>query len=144
MSEQLLYAAAATFEAARNVSLLPEGHRSRRKHGHSFLAEVRCALPEGWASFPGAEVDQLREQLTTVVAPLDYNDLNGQIEQPTDENLARWVRKHLVISGIESVGVQSTQHEGVDLDRNDSAHIWRRYVFQSAHQLPNVDRKSVV
>lgn len=140
MSEQLLYAAAATFEAARNVSLLPEGHRSRRKHGHSFLAEVRCALPEGWGSFPGAEVDQLREQLTTVVAPLDYNDLNGQIEQPTDENLARWVRKHLVISGIESVGVQSTQHEGVDLDRNDSAHIWRRYVFQSAHQLPNVPR----
>lgn len=138
MSEQLLYASAANFEAARRVPLLPEGHRSRRQHGHSFLADVRCALPEGWASFPGGEVDQLREQLIGAVAPLDYSDLNSQLEQPTDENLARWVRKRLDISGIESVGVQSTQHEGVDLDRNDNAHVWRRYVFQSAHQLPSV------
>lgn len=138
MSGQLLYAAAANFEAARKVSLLPEGHRSRGKHGHSFLAEVRCAIPEGWASFPGGEVDQMRDQLMAVVAPLDYSDLNSLLEQPTDENLARWVRERLAIAGIESVGVQSTQHEGVDLDRNDSAHIWRRYVFQSAHQLPNV------
>lgn len=138
MAEQLLYVAAANFEAARHVSLLPEGHRSRRQHGHSFMSDIRCALPDGWASFPGGEVDQLREQLIAAVAPLDYNDLNNQLEQPTDENLARWVRKRLAIAGIESVGVQSTQHEGVDLDQNDSAHIWRRYMFQSAHQLPNV------
>ncbi len=138
MSEQLLYAAATNFEAARCVTLLPEGHRSRRLHGHSFLVDVRCVLPEGWASFPGGEVDQLREQLITAVAPLDYNNLYTQLEQPTDENLTRWVRTHLAIPGIESVGIQSTLHEGVDLDRNDSAHIWRRYVFQSAHQLPNV------
>ena len=32
----------------------------------------------------------------------------------------------------------STPHEGVDLDRNDHAHVWRRYVLQSAHRLPNV------
>ncbi len=138
MADQLLYTAAASFEAARCVLILPEGHRSRRLHGHSFLAEVRCALPEGWASFPGGEVEGLREKLISTIAPLDYNKLNNELEQPTDENLARWVTSRLAVPGIESVGVQSTKHEGVDLDNKQHAHIWRRYVFESAHQLPNV------
>ncbi len=138
MPEQLLYTAAVNFEAARHVLLLPQGHRSRQLHGHSFLAEVRCALPEGWASFPGGEVEELREKLSATISPLDYNDLNLEIEQPTDENLARWVRSRLDMPGIESSGVQSTQHEGVDLDLKEHAHIWRRYTFESAHQLPNV------
>lgn len=140
MAEQLLFAAAVEFESARRVTLLPEGHRSRRLHGHSFLAKVRVALREGWASFPGGEVDGLRDRLSSAVAPLDYNDLNQQLSQPTDENLARWVRTRLDLAWIENIGVQSTQHEGVDLDRNEQAHIWRRYIFQSAHRLPNVPK----
>lgn len=138
MAEQLLYTAAANFEAARRVLILPDGHRSRKLHGHSFLAEVRCALSEGWASFSGGEVEELREKLIATISPLDYSDLNHELEQPTDENLARWVRSRLDISGIESIGVQSTLHEGVDLDLKEHAHIWRRYTFESAHQLPNV------
>jgi len=138
MAEQLLFGAAVGFEAARAVSLLPEGHRSRRLHGHSFLANVRVALPDGWAAFPGAEVDQLRDRLAAAIGPLDYQHLNLQVDQPTDENLARWVRRQLDMRGIDTVGIQSTQHEGVDLDRNNHAHVWRRYVFQSAHQLPKV------
>lgn len=138
MAEQLLYTAIANFEAARRVLILPEGHRSRKLHGHSFISEVRCALPEGWASFPGGEVEELRENLASTITPLDYNELNRELKQPTDENLARWVRARLTVPGIESVGVQSTRHEGVDLDNKDHAHIWRRYLFESAHQLPNV------
>ena len=60
MSEKLLFAAAVPFESARRVTLLPEGHRSRRLHGHSFLAKVRVEIPSGWASFPGGEVGQLQ------------------------------------------------------------------------------------
>ena len=40
--------------------------------------------------------------------------------------------------GIQQVGIQSTQHSGVDLDVNGMAHVWRRYRFQAAHKLPNV------
>ena len=76
MTEKLLYVAAANFEAARRVSILPEGHRSRNLHGHSFLAKARCALPDGWASFPGGEVRELRERLASIIPPLDYNELN--------------------------------------------------------------------
>jgi 6-pyruvoyltetrahydropterin/6-carboxytetrahydropterin synthase len=146
--ERILFTAAAGFEAACRVDLLPEGHRSRRLHGHGYLADVRCALPAGWASFPGGEVEELRACLAAAVEPLDYNELNREIEQPTDENIARWVRSRLAVAGsgnaaidnagIENVGVQSTRDEGADLDRKEHAHIWRRYTFESAHRLPNV------
>jgi 6-pyruvoyltetrahydropterin/6-carboxytetrahydropterin synthase len=138
MTEQLLFAAAAPFESARQVTCLPEGHRSRRIHGHSFLARVRAKLPVGWAHFPGGEVDKLHRELTRCIAPLDYRLLNELLEQPSDENLSRWVRSHLDVPGVEQVGVQSTSCAGVELDRRERAHIWRRYIFESAHRLPNV------
>ncbi|QKE37695.1 6-carboxytetrahydropterin synthase [Ferrovum myxofaciens] len=138
MTDQFLYTASVNFEAARRVLLLPEGHRSRNLHGHSFLAEVRCALPDDWASFPGGEVEELKDKLASIISPLDYSELNCELEQPTDENLARWIRSRLDLPSVESVGVQSTLHEGVDLDLKEHAHIWRRYTFESAHQLPNV------
>ena len=126
------------FEAARQVTLLPEGHRSRRIHGHSFLARIRARLPQGWASFPGGEVGDLQQHLAHCVALLDYRLLNEVLEQPTDENLARWVRAKLKLPGLQQVGIQSTLHEGVELDAGDHAHIWRRYTFEAAHRLPNV------
>jgi 6-pyruvoyltetrahydropterin/6-carboxytetrahydropterin synthase len=101
---------------------------------------VRAVLPDGWASFPGGEVGELRARLSSCVKPLDYNDLNLALAQPTDENLARWVRAKIEAPGVDVVGVQSTGHEGVDIDRNNDAHIWRRYVFEAAHRLPNVPR----
>ena len=138
MTEDLLYAASAGFESARRVGALPDGHRSSRLHGHSFLAEIRARLPEGWGGFAGGEVDALAARLAAAVAPLDYNELNRELDTPTDENLARWLRARLQVPGLDSIGIQSTQHEGVDLDGADHAHVWRRYVFQSAHRLPNV------
>lgn len=136
--ELLLYTIAVGFEAARQVTVLPEGHKARNLHGHSFLAKVRCDLPAGWGSFPGAEVEELAARFKSTVAPLDYKDLNQLIPEPTDENLARWIYKQFPVSGIENIGLQSTQSQGVDLDADGHAHIWRRYRFEAAHQLPNV------
>lgn len=136
--EKLLYTAAVGFEAARRVKELPEGHRSRRLHGHSFVAKVRAALPAGWASFEGGQVDELDRALADATAALDYSCLNEILPTPTDENVARWLRSGLRVPGLESVGIQSTLDEGADLDGNQHAHIWRRYFLQSAHRLPHV------
>lgn len=137
-----LFTASATFESACQIDALPVGHRSRGLHGHSYLATVRAELPAGWAPFPGAEVDALRDCLTRCIAPLDHALLNQHIAQPTDENIARWIRQRLEsefqVPGITQVGIQSTPNSGVDLDANGQAHVWRRYRFQAAHQLPNV------
>lgn len=138
MTEHTYHIATTGFEAARRVSILPDGHPGRRLHGHSFLARARAEIGEGWAEYPGGEMARLKTLLDACVAPLDYNDLNALLPIPTDEDLARWVRHRLDVPGLESVGVQSTQNQGADLDENGDAHIWRRFRFEAAHQLPRV------
>jgi 6-pyruvoyltetrahydropterin/6-carboxytetrahydropterin synthase len=141
MSIRQLISAAATFEAALRVGALPDGHRSRRLHGHSFFVAARAALAPGWAPFVGAEVGELRRCVEQAVAPLDYSLLNDTLPVPTDENLARFVAAALDaagVPGLAQVSVHSTPHSGVDLDLRGNAHIWRRYRFQAAHRLPRV------
>lgn len=134
----VLTLASTGFEAARQVDVLPEGHRCRSLHGHSFQATVFAELPKSFAPYPGGEVDALRARLEQAIAPLNYAHLNEVVEQPTDENLARWIRQALKVPGIDRVAVQSTANQGVDLDRDSQAHVWRRFRFQAAHWLPNV------
>ncbi len=135
----LLHSAGTGFEAACHIPALPEGHRSRRLHGHSYFARARCALPADWAPFPGGEVASLQERLQTACAPLDHTLLNEHVDNPTDENLARWLRPRLAdVPGLHQLSIYSTPHSGVDLDDADHAHVWRRYRFQSAHWLPHV------
>ena len=138
MTEKIFHVAAAPFEAARRVSILPEGHRSRRLHGHSFFARVRAELPPGYALFPGGETSVLQQALDRCIATLDYRDLNEHLPVPTDENLARLVGRCLEVPGIESVGIQSTRDQGADIDRSEHAHVWHRFRFEAAHQLPKV------
>jgi 6-pyruvoyltetrahydropterin/6-carboxytetrahydropterin synthase len=138
MKPLLLTVATGNFESARHVDVLPEGHRCRGLHGHSFQASVFAEVAENWAPFPGGEVSALRQRMEQVLEPLNYVHLNRLIEQPTDENIARWIRRELGIQGIDRVAIQSTSNQGVDLDRDAMAHVWRRYKFQAAHRLPNV------
>ena len=140
MTERVYHVAAAPFEAACRVPILPAGHRSRQLHGHSYIARVRAALPAGWGGFPGAETAALARALGDRVAALDYCDLNAHLPVPTDENLARWLRDRLTpdLPGIETVGIRSTRHQGADLDGTDHCHVWRRFRFEAAHRLPRV------
>lgn len=138
MKPIVLTVATGSFESARHVDVLPKGHRCRNIHGHSFRASVFSELPPDWAPFPGGEVNALRSRIEAALAPLNYVHLNKIVDQPTDENLARWIRSALDLDGVDRVAVQSTAHQGVDLDRTGAAHVWRRYKFQAAHRLPNV------
>ncbi len=144
MTQQLLYAASATFESARHITQAPDGSRAHRLHGHGFRASVRVGAPptdetnHRLAAFAGGEVDALRQRMVERIAPLDYQLLNDHVAAPTDENLARWIRARLQLQAIERVGLQSTRNQGVDLDVNDRAQIWRRYEIEAAHRLPNV------
>jgi 6-pyruvoyltetrahydropterin/6-carboxytetrahydropterin synthase len=140
VTERIYHVAAAPFEAACRVPILPAGHPSRRPHGHSYIARVRAALPPGWGGFPGAETAALAHALGDRVAALDYSDLNTHLPVPTDENLARWLRDRLTseVPGIETVGIRSTRHQGADLDGADHCHVWRRFRFEAAHRLPRV------
>jgi len=133
-----LHAASSRFEAARQVDMLPDGHRCRRMHGHGFTATAYAAVPADWAAYSGGEVAALQRQIDRCTGLLDYGVLNERLAQPTDENLARWIRERLDAPGIDRVAVQSTPNQGVEVDARDHAHVWRRYRFQAAHQLPHV------
>ncbi len=95
-------------------------------------------MPPELAAFPGGEVLAVRQALQRCIAPLDYQDLNAYLAVPTDENLARWVRARFELPGLTSVGIRSTADQGADLDGRDHVHVWRRFRFEAAHQLPNV------
>lgn len=135
------YVTASTlFEAARKVGILPHDHRSRRLHGHSFIARIRTRLgTETWADFPGDEPRFLESRLKDCVRDLDYRYLNDIISVPTDENISRYISSRMAgVPGVEMVGVQSTDDAGVNLDEHNQAHVWRKFRFEAAHQLPNV------
>lgn len=144
MTQQLLYAASATLESARRIPQAPESSRAYRVHGHSFRVSVRVGAPpsddqrRSLAPFAGAEVDALRTRLVERIAPLDYRLLNDHVAVPSDENLARWIRARLQLQDIARIGLQSTRNQGVDLDADDRAQIWRRYEFEAAHRLARV------
>ncbi len=142
MTDTIYYIASAPFESACKIDILPKNHPAAQLHGHSSSASVRVPLTTA-ASELNSETKQeavsfLKEHLQTTIKPLNYTFLNQQINIPTDENLARWIHKKINLSGIDRVAIQSTHDSGVDLDNNGHAHIWRRYRFEAAHQLPNV------
>lgn len=97
-------------------------------------------MQAGWADFPGGEVEKLRQRLTAALVPLDYRHLNEQLVDPSDINIARWLARQLAdpALGQMEIGIDSTERQGALLDAAGQAHVWRRYVFQSAHRLPNV------
>ena len=101
-----------TFEAAHWLPTFPEGHKCRRMHGHSFRVDVVVAgeVPEE----PGYLIDygQMKAAIGPVKALLDHyalNDVAG-LENPTAENLARWVYERLrpALPMLESIRVHET------------------------------------
>jgi 6-pyruvoyltetrahydropterin/6-carboxytetrahydropterin synthase len=81
------------FEAAHALPKVPPGHKCARMHGHSFKVELSVVgdvNPEtGWLIDFGVIDDLWRP----IHARIDHNTLNDIVglENPTSENLARWL-----------------------------------------------------
>ena len=85
------------FEAAHDLPSFPEGHKCRRLHGHSFRFDV---VVEGEVDpKKGYLIDygDIKAAASPIVKQLDHyylNDIEG-LENPTSENLARWLFEKL-------------------------------------------------
>jgi 6-pyruvoyltetrahydropterin/6-carboxytetrahydropterin synthase len=81
------------FEAAHKLPKVPEGHKCRRLHGHSFKVELTIEGPvnpeTGWLIDFGV----LHDLWKPLHAELDHNYLNDieGLENPTSEVLAFWI-----------------------------------------------------
>lgn len=130
-SSTLYRVAAVPFEAACHIPVLDSTHSSFRLHGHSYRTRLRAVATV-------SSDENLLSRLQQAVAPLHYSLLNDHIAVPTDENIVRWIYQRLDNLAIDNIGVQSTVDQGVDIDAAGYAHIWHKFRFEAAHQLPNV------
>ncbi len=85
------------FEAAHLLPHLPETHKCRRLHGHSFMVEIairgQCDPHLGWVM----DYADLSAAFKPLLAQLDHyylNEIPG-LENPTSENIAIWIWSRL-------------------------------------------------
>ncbi len=86
-----------TLEAAHHLPNVPENHKCRRLHGHSFRIEIHVAGPvqdrAGWIM----DFADLTRAFQPLYEQLDHHYLNEieGLENPTSEHLARWIWRRL-------------------------------------------------
>ena len=90
-----------TFEAAHHLPHVPETHRCRRLHGHSYRVELQLA--DEVDAFSGFVVDffDVEKAFQPLLERLDHhllNEIDG-LENPTAENIAIWIYQR-VKSGL--------------------------------------------
>lgn len=80
-------------EAAHQLPNVPEGHKCRRLHGHSFRVEIVVSGPVGEQTGWVMDFADISAAFKPLYAQLDHyflNDIEG-LENPTSENLAKWI-----------------------------------------------------
>ena len=82
-----------TIEAAHRLPNLPESHKCYRLHGHSFKIEVHVTgevdQNTGWI-MDFADISAAFKPLFERLDHHYLNEIEG-LENPTSENLARWI-----------------------------------------------------
>jgi 6-pyruvoyltetrahydropterin/6-carboxytetrahydropterin synthase len=105
-----------TFEAAHLLPNLPEGHKCRRLHGHSYTVRVFAEGPvdpdTGWV----VDFGDIQEAFRPIRDQLDHcylNDIPG-LENPTSESLAQWIwgRLHPRLHHLSKIQIMETCTSG--------------------------------
>lgn len=99
-------------EAAHRLPNVPPGHKCARLHGHSFAIEIHVrGEPDprsGWVM----DFADIKKAFAPLHDQLDHRYLNEVpgLENPTSENLARWIWQRLkpALPLLSKVVVQET------------------------------------
>lgn len=105
-----------TFESAHRLPNVPTGHKCARVHGHSFRVDLHVEGPVdphlGWVMDFGV----IKQAFAPLLERLDHyylNDVPG-LENPTSENLAKWIWQRLqpALPQLSAVVVHETCTSG--------------------------------
>jgi 6-pyruvoyltetrahydropterin/6-carboxytetrahydropterin synthase len=105
-----------TFEAAHRLPNVAPEHKCARLHGHSFRVEIRLegevAEKSGWVR----DFAEIEAAFAPHLDALDHrylNEIDG-LENPTSENLARWIWRRLKpgLPELAAVTIRETCTDG--------------------------------
>ena len=103
-------------EAAHHLPNVPEDHKCRRLHGHSFIIEIHVSGPVGQDTGWVMDFSDLKQIFQPLYDQLEHNYLNEiqGLENPTSENLAIWIWDKLipVLPQLSKVAVKETCNSG--------------------------------
>jgi 6-pyruvoyltetrahydropterin/6-carboxytetrahydropterin synthase len=112
-----------TFEAAHRLPRVPEGHKCARLHGHSFRVAIHVAGPLGTETGWVQDFADLKDAFEPLYRTLDHNYLNDipGLENPTSEELARWIWQRLqpTLPALTKVVVRETCTSGCIYEGRD-------------------------
>lgn len=100
------------FEAAQTLPNVPEGHKCRQMHGHSFKVEVTVAGQSdpatGWF-YDHAAIGKAMRPLVEMLDHRYLNEIEG-LENPTIENMAGWFWQKLApqLPGLFEIVIHET------------------------------------
>lgn len=83
------------FEAAHALPRVPEAHKCRRMHGHSFRVEVATK---------GTTVEPMLQEIYDVLDHRCLNDIEG-LENPTSEMVSQWIWERLEQRNVGPIAV---------------------------------------
>ena len=105
-----------TLESAHRLPNVPAGHKCARVHGHSFRVELHVSGPVdehlGWVM----DFADVKAAFDPLYRRLDHHYLNDVpgLENPTSENLAKWIWQQLkpTLPQLSAVVVHETCTSG--------------------------------
>ena len=105
-----------TFDAAHRLPNLPESHKCRRLHGHTFRVDIHVngSLHQsfGWVT----DFGDIVHCISPIIEELDHNYLNdiAGLENPTSENIAKWLWTRIkpVMPILSKIVVQESPNSG--------------------------------
>ena len=105
-----------TLESAHRLPNVPAGHKCARVHGHSFRVELHLSGPVdehlGWVM----DFADVKAAFDPLYRQLDHHYLNdvAGLENPTSENLAKWIWQRLkpTLPQLSAVVVHETCTSG--------------------------------
>jgi len=109
-----------TFDAAHFLPQVPDGHKCKNLHGHTYhltvYVDATVDLQTGWVMDFG-ELKQLMNPILQLIDHQLLNEVPG-LENPTAENLAIWIWNKLQPSlpALSKIELKETPTSGVVYD----------------------------